>query len=226
MIPSHRFALKVNCAVCRFKSVTFSWKLYTKGVGSNGSVMAWHLNETLKTLISTKINSKNIVFKEDKLSAGSSYRLTVDVQQPDGTRGWAAYRFKTASTPSDGICRGKQLRSTQALGISLYVYCTGWRDDNEPIVYEFFQRMDDGNLHMLRYSVMPFGEVQIPQFDSGEVEIKVVIINSLAARTETHFTVRVSNTRRIPSFSLLMKIVLTNGYSVGHLHVYQEVEVS
>ncbi|KAL9954010.1 hypothetical protein ACROYT_G041497 [Oculina patagonica] len=191
VIPSHRFSLKVGCAVCRPKYDTFSWKLYTKGVESNGSVTVWHLNETLKSLISTKPNSKNIVFKEDKLAAGSSYRLTVDVQQPDGTRGWAAYEFKTATTPSGGICSGVQRRNTQAFGISLYVNCTGWSDDNEPFVYEFFQRTADGHLHMLRYSVMPFGEVEIPQFDSGEVAIKVVIINSLAARTETNFTVRV-----------------------------------
>lgn len=191
VIPSHRFSLKVRCTVCRFKNVTLSWKLYTKADESNESVTVWHLNETLKSLISTKINSKNIVFKEDKLQAGSTYRLTVSVQLPDGMFGWAAYRFKTVANPSGGFCNGTQVKK-RALGISLNVYCRGWKDDNEPLVYEFLQRMEDGSLHMLLYSVMPFGEVQIPQFDSGEIEIKVVIINSLAARTETHFTVQVT----------------------------------
>lgn len=192
VIPSHRFSLRVSCTVCLSKEATFSWKLYLKGVESNESVTFWHLNETLKSLMATKINSKNIVFREDKLRPGSSYRLTVNVNLPDGTQGWAAYQFNTATKPSGGICSGSQRVQKWTLGISLSVNCTGWKDDNEPLVYEFLQRVPDGSLHMLRYGVLPFGEVQIPQFADGEIEIKVVIINSLAARTETHFTVQVS----------------------------------
>ena len=191
VIPSHRFSLNVNCSVCRSKDITFRWRLYSKGLESNESFTVWYLNETLKSLVSTKPDSKNIAFKENKLQDDSFYWLTVNVQLPDGMRGWAAYRFKTVATPSGGSCNGRQ-KQKGALGISLNIYCTGWYDENKPLVYEFFQQMEDGNLHMLRYGVMSFGEVHIPQFDSGEIKIKVVIINSLAARTETHFTVQVS----------------------------------
>lgn len=191
VIPSHRFSLKVKCAVCHSKDITFRWRLYSKGLESNESVTVWYLTETLKSLVSTKPDSKNIVFKENKLQEDSFYWLTVYVQLPDGMRGWAAYRFKTVATPSGGVCNGSQMQKA-ALGSTLYIICTGWYDENKPLVYEFFQQMEDGSLHMLRYGVMPFGEVHIPQFDSGEIKIKVVIINSLAARTETHFTVQVS----------------------------------
>lgn len=191
VIPSHRFSLKVKCAVCHSKDITFRWSLYSKGLESNESVTVLYLNETLKSLVSTKPDSKNIVFKDNKLQEDSSYWLTVNVQLPDGMRGWAAYRFKTVATPSGGVCNGSQMQKG-ALGITLYIICTGWYDENKPLVYEFFQQMEDGSLYMLRYDVMPFGEVHIPQFDSGEIKIKVVIINSLAARTETHFKVQVS----------------------------------
>ena len=151
----------------------------------------WYLNETLKNLVSTKPNSKHIVFKGDKLQNDSFYWLTVDVELPDGMRGWAAYRFKTAATPSGGVCKGSQMQKG-AFGITLYINCTGWYDENKPLAYEFFQQVEDGSLHMLRYGIIPFGEVHIPQFDDGEIKIKVAIINSLGARTETHLTVQVS----------------------------------
>ena len=191
MIPSHRFSLKVSCVVCKSRDITFRWRLYSKGLESNESVTVWFLNETLKSLVSTKPNSKNIVFKEDKLQEDSSYWLTVDVQLPDGMRGWAAYRFKTVATPSGGVCNSSQMQKG-AFGITLHIICTGWYDVNKPLAYEFFQQLDDGSLHMLRYGMMPFGEVQIPQFDNGEIKIKVVIINSLGARTEAYLTVQVS----------------------------------
>lgn len=191
VIPSHRFSLKVTCNVCHSKHITFKWKLYSEGLQSNESVTVWYLNETLKSLVSTKPNSKNIVFKEDKLQEDSSYWLTVDVHLPDGLRGWAAYTFKTAATPSGGVCNGNQVEKGR-FGITLYIDCTGWYDENKPLAYEFFQQTDDGSLHMLRYGIIPFGEVHIPQFDNGEIKINVVIINSLGARTETHIVVQVS----------------------------------
>ena len=191
VLPSHRFSLSVTCNVCQSKDITFRWKLYSKGLESDESVTVWYLNDTLKSLVSTKPNSKNIVFNEDKLNEDSSYWLTVDVQLPDGLRGWAAYRFKTAAAPSGGVCNGTQVQKG-AFGITLHIICTGWYDENKPLAYEFFQQIDDGSLHMLRYGIMPFSEVHIPQFDNGEIKIKVVIINSLGARTETHLAVQVS----------------------------------
>lgn len=191
VIPSHRFSLEVACNVCRSKDVTFKWRLYSKGLESNESVAVWNLTETLKSLVSTKQNSKNIVFEENKLQEESSYWVTVDVQLPDGVRGWAAYRFKTVSTPSGGVCNGSQVQKG-AFGITLYVNCTGWYDENKPLEYEFLQQMEDGSFRMLRYGIMPFGEVHIPQFEDGEIKIKVVIMNSLAARTEKHLTIQVS----------------------------------
>jgi len=165
--------------------------LYSKGLESDESVTVWYLNDTLKSLVSTKPNSKNIVFNEDKLNEDSSYWLTVDVQLPDGLRGWAAYRFKTVATPSGGVCNGTQVQRG-AFGITLHIICTGWYDENKPLAYEFFQQIDDGSLLMLRYGIMPSGEVHIPQFDNGEIKIKVAIINSLGARTETHLAVQAS----------------------------------
>ena len=192
MIPSERFSLTANCSgVCRFKNINITWKLYTEGLESNESVTVWHLNDSLKSLISTKINSRNIAFRQGKLLEGLSYRLTIDVRLPKGIHGWAAYQFKTVTAPSGGTCNGTQVHEG-TFGIYLNIYCTGWKDKHRHLIYEFFQQMEDGSFHLLLYSAAPFGDVQIPKYDSGEVYIKVVIINSLAARAETSFTVKVS----------------------------------
>ncbi|XP_022790315.1 polycystic kidney disease protein 1-like 2 [Stylophora pistillata] len=144
-------------------------------------------------MISTKLSSRNIVFRRGKLLEGSSYRLTLTVQLPNGKYGWAAYQFKTVAAPSGGTCSGTQA-SGKPLGISLYINCTGWNDKNKHLTYEFFHQVEDGNSHLLLYSTAPFANVLIPKFDGGEVDIKVVVINSFAMRTETSIRIQVTST--------------------------------
>ena len=194
VVSSHRLALKAISFPRRLDNASFSWKLYRKADESNDSITVWHLNQTLSSLIATKTTSKNIVFNEEKLYEKSSYRLTLDVKLPNGTRGWAAYRFETAAKPSGGTCNGTQL-ARATLGISLNVSCMGWKDMHKPLIFEFYHvhLLDDGTSpHLLSHSVIPFREVQIPEFATGKTKIKAVIINSLGARTEVHFTVDVS----------------------------------
>lgn len=196
VVTSHRFALKALCSVskCRLGSADISWKLYKKGIESNESVTVWHLNESLGSLISTKTNSKNIVFDEETLHGNSSYWLTVDIKSLNGTRGWAGYRFETAATPSGGTCYCTQL-AKGTLGISLNISCAGWKDEHKPLVFEFYHvhMLDDGTSpHMLSHSIIPFSEVQLPEFSPGEIAIKAVVINSLGARAETYLSINVS----------------------------------
>lgn len=148
----------------------------------------------MRPLIATKMNSKNIVFNEDKLHENSSYWLTLEVKLPNGTRGWTAYQFETVATPSGGTCDATQLGKA-TLGISLNISCTGWKDEHKPLIFEFYHvhNLEDGtSSHLLSHGLMPFSVVQIPEFAAGEVEVKAVIINSLGSRAETYFRVGVS----------------------------------
>ena len=197
VVSSHRFALKAKAIglPLNLPNISYTWKLYRKGPESNASITVWHLNKTLNSLTATKTTKKNIVFAKDKLHESSSYRLTLDVKLPNGTSGWAAYIFETASKPSGGACSGTQLERA-ALGVILNVSCTGWRDDHEPLIYEFYyvhREEDETPPHMLSHGAMPYSEVQLPEFISGETEIKAIIINTVGARTEVDFTVKVSS---------------------------------
>ena len=71
----------------------------------------------------------------------------------------------------------------------------GWRDDHEPLIYEFYHihmEEDETLPHMLSHGAISYSEVQLPVFAPGETEIKAVIINTLGARAEVNFTVKVS----------------------------------
>lgn len=185
VVTSHRFALKAITAARRRENATFTWNLYKKGVEKR---------VPLRSLIATKIHARNIVFNEDKLDENSSYWLTLNVTFPNGTHGWAAYRFETAGTPSGGTCKGIQL-DKRTLGICVNMSCTGWKDQHEPLTFEFYHwhKLEDKTpAHLLSHTVMPFSEVLLPDLASGEVEIKAVVINSLGARNETSISVRVS----------------------------------
>ena len=194
VVTSHRFALKATTPPSGLDDAIFKWRLYKKGIESNESTTVWYSIETLHYLIATKTRSKNIVFNEEELQKKSSYWLTLDVKLANGTRGWAAYHFNTAATPSAGTCTGKQL-DRERLGISLNISCTGWKDEHKPLIFEFYQvhKLEDLTPpHLLSHSVLPYSEVQLPEFTSGKVEVKTVVINSLGARTESFITIDVS----------------------------------
>ena len=118
VVSSHRFALKAKAIglPLNLPKISYTWKLYRKGPESNASITVWHLNKTLNSLTATKTTKKNIVFAKDKLHESSSYRLTLDVKLPNGTSGWAAYIFETASKPSGGACSGTQLERADSKG--------------------------------------------------------------------------------------------------------------
>ena len=194
VVTSHRFALKATTIPSGLDDAIFTWRLYKKGIESNESTTVWYSTDTLHSLVVTKMISKNIVFNEEKLHENASYWLTVDVKLANGIRGWAAYRFKTVAAPAGGTCTGEQLGS-RTLGISLNISCSGWKDEHEPLIFEFYQvhKLEDLTPpHLLSHSVLPFSEVQLPEFASGKVEVKAVVINSLGARTETLITIDVS----------------------------------
>ena len=176
---SSRISLRTDCDSVRCpKSLKYHWSLLKND--GNYSHPNWTFQKHFESLLSTKADSKNLVIKGKKLATGSSYKVKVDVQSSNGSRGWAAYQFDTLAVPTGGECHGTQL-DKEDVGSWVNITCQGWRDENMPLSYEFFQDVEDGEIDMLSYGVRPYSVVHIPPSDEDIVRFKVVIVNGVGA---------------------------------------------
>lgn len=186
---SSRISLRTDCNSKRCPmSFIYSWSLFRNY--RNGSHPQWSPQTDFHSLLSTKVDSKYLVIKEQMLTTGASYRVKVDVKSPNGSFGWAAYQFDTLAVPSGGKCNGTQL-DKKDVGTWVNITCQGWRDDNMPLSYEFFQELEDGELDMLSYGVWPNSIVHIPPSDKDVVSFKVAIVNVEGAAFTTGFSIKV-----------------------------------
>ena len=187
-----RTDLRTSCKpvlnYCHRPMLTYRWTLFRQ----EGNLFhpQWKHQTGLADLLATKVDSKNLVLKS--ITPGFSYRLTVDVLSPEGTRGWAAYHFETSAAPSGGTCYLTNLEREDTLRTSLNISCQGWSDKSEHLMYQFYRKIEDGRFDLLSYESLPHSTVHIlPAADEAFVHIKVAIINVVGAATEEFLQIQV-----------------------------------
>ncbi len=152
----------------------------------------WVSIRNLSNLLATKVDSRNLVIKQQRLAPSSSYRITVDVLSPNGSYGWAAYQFDTSAAPSGGTCHGTRLDKGAAIGFWLNITCHGWKDDSLPLRYEFYRELEDGAFDMLSYGVRSYSIVHIaPSVGEDVVRFKVAIVNFVGVASEELLSIKV-----------------------------------
>ncbi|XP_022798740.1 uncharacterized protein LOC111336840 isoform X1 [Stylophora pistillata] len=187
---SSRNSLRTDCASIRCPvSLKYGWSLL-KNNGSN-SHPQWSTQIHFKDLLGTKVDSANLVIKEQKLLPGSSYKIKLNVLSPEGSFGSAVYQFDTVASPSGGTCHGAQL-DRKDVGSWVNITCQGWKDKHTPLSYEFFRELADGELDMLSYGVWSYSVVYIPPLDEDVVRFKVAVVNSLRAAYTTGFSIKLN----------------------------------
>ncbi|XP_078352373.1 polycystin family receptor for egg jelly-like [Oculina patagonica] len=189
---SLRTDLRTTCDptlfLCRRPPLKYRWKMFLNE--GNDSHPQWKHQTDLPNLLATKVDSKHFVLK--RIAPGSSYRVTVDVLSPDGARGWASYQFETSAAPSGGTCHVTELETEQMLGTSLNISCQGWTDKSEPLMYQFYRKLEEGRFDMLSYGGLPYSVVNImPAVDEVIVHIKVAIVNILGTTTEVFLQIQI-----------------------------------
>ena len=207
---SSRISLRTDCNSIRCPvSLKYEWSLLKKD--ENSSHPQWSTQINIKNLLGTKVDSKNLVIKEQMLEPGSSYKIKVDVLSANGSFGWAVYQFDTVASPSGGTCHGVQL-DRKDVGSWLNITCQGWRDKHMPLSYEFFRELEDGELDMLSSGVWPHSVVYIPPVEENVVRFKVAVVNVLGAADTTGFSFKVFIYRRL-SDCLMILMAVTRGQS-------------
>ena len=186
---SSRISLRTDCNSIRCPvSIKYGWSLLKND--GNYSHPKWFSQINFEDLLVTKVDSKNLVIKEQMLKPGSSYKIKVDVLSPNGSFGWAVRQFDTLAVPSGGTCHATLL-DRKDVGSWLNITCQGWSDDNEPLTYEFFQESEDGELDMLSYGVWPYSVVYIPPSDEDVARLRVAIVNVFGAANRAGFSIKV-----------------------------------
>ena len=186
---SSRTSFRTDCNSVRCPaSLKYRWSLLRND--GNNSHLKWSTQRHFRDLLGTKVDSKNLVIKEQMLEPGSSYKIKVDVLSLNESFGWAVYQFDTLAVPSGGTCHATQL-DRKAVGSWLNITCQGWSDENVPFTYEFFQESKTGKLDMLSYGVRPYSVVYIPPSDEDVTRLRVAIVNVFRAANKAGFPIKV-----------------------------------
>lgn len=157
----------------------------------NDSHPQWNPHTDLENLLATKVDSKHFVLK--RIAPGFSYRVNVDVLSQEGARGWAAYHFETSAAPSGGTCQVVKAQTQGMFGTSLNISCKGWIDENEPLAYQFYRKLEDGRFDMLYYGGLPYSVVAIvPAAGEVDAHFKLTILNVLGTPTKVFLQIQVS----------------------------------
>lgn len=98
--PSFRISLSTTCTGHACNSASYQWKLVR--VDSTGCELGEISLTRAKT--QTDLHLPGIVFKENQLYGGLTYRFKVTVTPESGPAGMAAYQFKMNDPPRVGDC--------------------------------------------------------------------------------------------------------------------------
>ncbi|XP_059150531.1 polycystin-1-like protein 1 isoform X3 [Physella acuta] len=132
----------------------------------------------------TGLDQPSLVLKPGTLRPGISYIIEVVVTSKDGSSGLAMILVEVNRSPMKGRC---SLRSQKA---ALSVFCTDWKDEHLPLLYEVSYSLNgssqDGQLGIVyqgpRHNIVVKPPVGLTP-SSYPVQLHVAVLNRLGART-------------------------------------------
>ncbi|XP_044184816.1 polycystic kidney disease protein 1-like 2 [Acropora millepora] len=175
-----RISLTTTCVGDACKSAKYQWLLATLHPPDNKE-MAVTLT---RNMTETELNLPGIIIKKDALAGDVKYRLKVNVTQAHGPPGISSYQFRMNAPPKGGQCTVKPLNGS-ALKTLFNIQCSGWKDSETPLTYQFHYKTGGGLYTVVSYGSEDYVETVLPQGqkDKFTFEFSVTIKDKLFAET-------------------------------------------
>ena len=153
--------------------------------------------KNLRDSILTKSSSPGLVLKESTLRQNQQYRFVVSADTTAIATGMrrsnASYEFKTNSPPIGGQCTVAPPSGVALVTIFTF-NCTGWEDDDIPLMYKIFYMIEGERYMLAGYGTNSSMAIGLPQGDSAnnhEIEIKIDIVDVLGVFHTESLTLKV-----------------------------------
>ncbi|KAK2571916.1 Polycystin-2 [Acropora cervicornis] len=175
-----RISLTTTCLGDACKSAKYQWLLASLHPPDNKE-MAITLT---RNMTETELNLPGIIIKKDALAGNVAYRLKVSVTQAHGPAGVSSYQFRMNAPPEGGQCTVKPLNGS-ALTTLFNIQCSGWKDSEKPLTYQFQYKTAGGLYTVVSYGSEDHVETVLPQGqkDNFTFEFSVTIKDKLFAET-------------------------------------------
>ena len=160
----------------------------------NKSYAKWQKIANLDDSVLTYANSPNLVTREGKLIANSSYLVTVNGSTPNGHFSVTNYSFFTNTPPVGGSCSVDKSEG-RAWETSFIFRCSGWRDDDLPLRYKFRYNTSDGIMMVFQSGPSSKATGKLPVGDENKdynLHVQVQIFDARGSSAEWSIFVRVS----------------------------------
>jgi hypothetical protein len=126
---------------CEDPDATFTWTLLEGDINLSAEDCK-SINESSKIITCT--DSQSVVFNENALGTGSTYRLRLEATTTSGSLGWAEVSFEVNERPAGGCCT-LSATAGDAYTDTFTVACSSWEDAHLPLQYEFFRITDEAS---------------------------------------------------------------------------------
>ena len=141
-------------------------------------------------MISTDANATSIAFNKNSLPTSSKFCLILFVTPQQGKENFALLHFDTDGGPHGGYCNQSVIEGT-SLETKFSFECFGWKDENNPISYEFRlgnEPISYGFASKSVSTVLPAGY----QEDDYLQQINIVIKNSASVEVVETLDIKVT----------------------------------
>lgn len=187
--PSARLRLVTSCSGKCDTTDEYFWTLF--------EITAWEdgdpVTKDQSHLLETAVSYDNLVIKENVLTPGKDYGVTVKVETSGAGEIISAYYFKTSSPPSGGNCSVSPTEG-KALETRFEFKCKGWEDEDISIFYEVYYKTSETPYVLALEGAVKTFSVLLPEGESGQsytIQTKVDVVNFLGTRSSVHFNVTV-----------------------------------
>lgn len=166
----------------------------------------------LEDKIRTRLTSRRLVTHPGVLEPNVRYKFVLTAKRRGGHPGYSEYQATTNSPPAGGKCEVRPL-SGITLDTTFTFKCTGWKDPDRPLQYEFiYFTTDDSVLNVVYKGLKSSEETKLPtgeKTNNFTIDFRVRVADIFGSFTEVRIPVQV---RRISKICNFVKLTVANTY--------------
>ena len=192
MNPSSRLSVLAKCSEGCFGELIYSWEVYQNEGGKKSKLWQRRDNITATNSVQNP-NGPAFALPRDILDGDEEYLIRVFGGRENGAKGRSEYTSLTNDPPRGGACSGKPPVG-EALVSDFVLSCSGWRDADMPLTYEFNHKNEEGKLVLLSFGENSHVTVKLPLGNPQQnfsLEIHVKILDYYKGESSVVFTVQV-----------------------------------
>ena len=147
----------------------------------------------LKNKLRTRLTSPRLVTHPGVLEPNKLYKFVLTAKRRRGHPGYSEYQVTTNIPPTKGKCQASPLSGT-TLETTFTFTCSGWKDPDRPLQYEFIYVTDDDVVNVVYKGMKSSKKTKLPageKTNNFTIDFRVRVGDMFGAFAEVRIPVQV-----------------------------------